>query len=279
MYSFLDDEKADKGAAIVLWLALWLTTLIHAGSTVGVIISTAKFPPGYEITPNWVSLLGQGPNSGSFWFYIIVLLFNVVFESSLKGHSTFVKSSYPFPDIQVSHVAAGLWLVLWLFGHLGSSNGWFAYPNKLGATFGTCLFFVFLQYFGTKNSFEEDGKLKDKAIPTKTEAVQPRTQITSSQPGLVVAQSKELVTAQVSTNTAPNQVGSSDSGISEKLLDYVRQNGQAKTGGLVEVLGSSKRTVIRNLNKLLADGKIIREGSGPGAVYRLNENPKEGKWN
>jgi hypothetical protein len=57
-------------------------------------------------------------------------------------------------------------------------------------------------------------------------------------------------------------------------LEHIRRNSQAKTGELVTVLGSPRRTVIRNLNKLLADGRLVREGNGPGAVYKLKKGLK-----
>jgi hypothetical protein len=190
--------------------------------------------------------------------------------------------SSPYPDYKFIQVAMLLWFPLWLFGHVGADSGHFVFPDQLGNTFKTCFVLWVVQFIiikalrdpeGFKKAFEDEPK------PAKVETPKPSGQTTSSQPNLVVSQPKDLVTAQVSSNTAPKQVGSGDSELTGKLLDYVRQKGQAKTSGLVVVLGSSKRTVIRNLNKLLADGKIIREGSGAGAVYRLNENPKEGKWN
>jgi hypothetical protein len=57
-------------------------------------------------------------------------------------------------------------------------------------------------------------------------------------------------------------------------LEHIRRTGQAKTGGLVEVVRSPRRTVIRNLNKLLANWRLVREGNGPGAVYKLNPGAK-----
>ncbi len=62
--------------------------------------------------------------------------------------------------------------------------------------------------------------------------------------------------------------------LSQKLLDYVRQKGQAKTGALVEVLGSPRRSVIRTLNQLIAEGRLVRQGNGQGAVYKINDSQK-----
>jgi len=69
----------------------------------------------------------------------------------------------------------------------------------------------------------------------------------------------------------PNPPLSKNNDLTQKLLDYVRKNGHAKTGALIEVLGSPRRSVIRMLNKLIADGRLVREGNGPGAVYKINE--------
>jgi hypothetical protein len=44
--------------------------------------------------------------------------------------------------------------------------------------------------------------------------------------------------------------------LSRKVLDYIRENGQAKTGSLVDALGMHKNLIIRNLNKLIEDGQI-----------------------
>jgi DNA-binding IclR family transcriptional regulator len=69
----------------------------------------------------------------------------------------------------------------------------------------------------------------------------------------------------------PNPPLSKNNDLTQKLLDYVRKNGHAKTGALIEVLGSPRRSVIRMLNKLIADGRLVRDGNGPGAVYKINE--------
>ncbi|HXL73225.1 MAG TPA: hypothetical protein VN963_06320 [bacterium] len=60
----------------------------------------------------------------------------------------------------------------------------------------------------------------------------------------------------------------------QKLLDYVRQNGQAKTGALVQALDSPRRSVIRTLNKLIAEGRLVRQGNGQGAVYKIKDSQK-----
>jgi DeoR/GlpR family transcriptional regulator of sugar metabolism len=72
----------------------------------------------------------------------------------------------------------------------------------------------------------------------------------------------------------PNPPLSKNNELTQKLLDYVRQNGQAKTGALVEALGIPKRTMVRTLNKLIAEGRLVREGNGQGAVYKINESQK-----
>lgn len=73
---------------------------------------------------------------------------------------------------------------------------------------------------------------------------------------------------------APKRVRSGKNESTQKLLDYVRQNGHAKTGALAEALGIPKRTVIRTLDKLIAEGRLVREGNGQGAVYKLNDSQK-----
>ena len=267
--SSMRTDLESKIESIVLWSFLWIATLVHAGLTVGVMVATAKFPPGYELSTNWVNLLSQGPTSVTFWFYIIVLGVSTVFESDFKGRLAYVKSSFPFPDIQYSHVAGVLWAVLWLFGHLGASNGWFTFPNKLGATFWTCLLFVFLQRSWNKSNYEEDlqKNSENAEAPQKTEIAKPLERVPISKP----------VSAAVPAASKPTVSDNAD--VTEKIIEYVRKNGHAKTGGLIGVLGTPRRTVIRNLNKLIEEGKLVREGHGAGAVYRLNDNPKEERFN
>lgn len=259
-------DKSDLKNSVYLWLFLWVMTLIHAGLMVGSILASAKFPPGYEIPPNWLPLLGPGASPASYWFYIGVLGANILSESSYKGPKTYVRSSFPFPDFLYSHVAVAFWTLFNLFAHIGSANGWFTYPNQLSHTFWSCLGLWFAQhlymkYLNDPEAFKKE--FEDEPKPAKAETPKPVVQALN--PTLPV--------------TASNKSVSNNAELTDKVLDYVRQNGQAKTSGLVGVLGSSKRTVIRNLNKLLADGKLIREGSGQSAVYRLNDNPKDGKWN
>jgi hypothetical protein len=267
MPSIIDDMyKEPKKTSVYFWLALWAITLIHAGLMVGAMLSSAKFPPGYEIPSNWLALLGPGASPGSYWFYIGILGINILWESSFKGPKTYIPSSFPFPNFLYSHVAVILWTVLDLFAHLGHANGWFLFPDQLSHTFWSSLGLWFVQYeymkylndpVAFKKEFEDE--------PKPAKAKTPKPVVQALNPTLPA--------------TASNKSVSNNAELTDKVLDYVRQNGQAKTSGLVGVLGSSKRTVIRNLNKLLADGKLIREGSGQSAVYRINENSKDGKWN
>jgi hypothetical protein len=235
---------------------------------VGAMLSSAKFPPGYEFPSNWLALLGPGASPGSYWFYIGILGINILWESSFKGPKTYIPSSFPFPNFLYSHVAVILWTVLDLFAHLGHANGWFLFPDQLSHTFWSSLGLWFVQYeymkylndpVAFKKEFEDEPKT------AKAEAPQPSVSVSAPNSNVAV--------------NNPNQTVSTNTDITEKVLDYVRQNGQAKSSGLIGVLGSPKRTVIRNLNKLLEEGKLIREGNGRNAVYRLNENPKDGKWN
>jgi hypothetical protein len=151
-----------------------------------------------------------------------------------------------------------LWAVLWLFGHLGSHKGWFTYPAWLGETFAMSIVIGIVQYRLMK-------AYKDPEVFKKEFGDEPKG--TSAAP-----QSKARV-------EHPYPLSSDDEEITRKLLEYVHQNGQAKTGGLVGVLGSPRRTVIRNLNKLIADGRLVREGNGASAVYRLNNYSKEDRLN
>jgi hypothetical protein len=269
MPSIIDDMyKEPKKTSVYFWLALWAITLIHAGLMAGAMLSNIKFPPGYEIPPNWINLLGQGANPGSFWFYIGILGVNILWESPYKGPKTYVPSSFPFPTFFCSYVAMGLWMVINLFAHLGLRTGWFPYPAQLSHTFWCSIGLAFVQfeYMSYLNDPVEFMKeFQNKPKPAKAETPQLSDTVPASNSNIGV--------------NNPNQTVSTNADITEKVLDYVRQNGQVKSSGLIGVLGSPKRTVIRNLNKLLEEGKLIREGNGRNAVYRLNGSPKDGKWN
>jgi hypothetical protein len=247
-------------------MALWVATLYHAGLTVWAILSTAKLPPGYEVPPRWVDIFGLGPTSESFWIYTVVLGINVIWESWIKGQKTFVPPT-PFPNYKYIQVALALWAVLWVAGHMGDGNVGkgvtFPVPDRLNDTFKACILLWVIQYLmikAIKNPKEFKEAFKDDPKPAKAEAASPQTKLALPQP-------------------AKNEVVPGKDPMTQKLLDYVRQNGQAKTGGLVGVLGSPRRSVIRTLNKLLAEGRLVREGSGAGAVYRLNENTKDDRFN
>jgi predicted HTH transcriptional regulator len=124
----------------------------------------------------------------------------------------------------------------------------------------TCLLLSAFQdsYFKKRRETEESQEvLEDKPQPVKAN----------------ISQTSPLV-AQPKLTPIPMDTGSND--LTQKLLDYVRKNGHAKTGALIEVLGSPRRSVIRMLNKLIADGRLVREGNGPGAVYKINDSQKQG---
>jgi hypothetical protein len=57
-------------------------------------------------------------------------------------------------------------------------------------------------------------------------------------------------------------------------MGYIRQKGQAGTGELSKDLGVSPRTVNYCQKNLLIEGRLVREGKGKAAVYRLKEGPK-----
>jgi hypothetical protein len=249
-----------KKISVYLWLGLWAVTILHAGLTLWAMLTTAQLPPGYQVPPAWVGLtLGASPTS--YWLYVIVLGANLVWEIRFKGTKTYVPSSYPFPDFLYSDIAVLLWLVLWTFGHLGQSNGWFTLPDQMGHTLATCaVLWVFQRGYilGQQNPDEETKEDE----PETAQAVYSPVKATSPSASPVIAQPK----------LAPKPSGNNES--IQKLLDYVGQNGQAKTGALAEAMGIPKRTMIRTLNKLIAEGRLVREGNGQGAVYKINDSHK-----
>jgi hypothetical protein len=242
-----------KDTSFYLWLGLWAVSLIHAGLTLWAMLITAQLPPGYQVPPAWAAL-NLGPSSSTYWLYVIVLAANLVWESRWKGKG-YVPSTFPFPDMLYGDVAVVLWGVLWAFAHWGHSNGWFAVPDHIGHTFATCVFLWALQ----RSTVESSRKPEEDQEDTEKESQLAQAPSTSARPAI----------------PQPKPALSQNNQSTEKLLDYVRQNGHAKTGALVEALGSPRRSVIRTLNKLIAEGKLVRQGNGPGAVYKLSDSPKE----
>ena len=61
-------------------------------------------------------------------------------------------------------------------------------------------------------------------------------------------------------------------------LDILKGLVQADPGislrAIAEAMGIHRRKVIRTLNKLIAEGKLVREGNGPGAVYKIKDSEK-----
>jgi hypothetical protein len=262
-------EMEGESTSLVLWFLLWAATVQHAGLTLWAMLSTAQLPPEYQISTGWTAFFGKGPSSETYWTYVIVLGINIIWESRFKGSKTYLRSSFPLPDFLYSGIALLLWLVLWAFAHLGQSNGWFPLPDQVGHTLATCaLLWLFQKGYVEKHRNPEEETTKDEPQPAQTAplSVQVTGRPTAS-PSVI--QSKPVPKRRLSKNNESTQ----------KLLDYVRQNGQAKTGALMEALDSPRRTVIRNLNKLLDEGRLVREGSGPGAVYRLKDSPKAEEQN
>jgi hypothetical protein len=69
----------------------------------------------------------------------------------------------------------------------------------------------------------------------------------------------------------PSDQVQTPAGLDEKLLEYIRQKGKAGTGELAKALEVSPRTVNYCQKKLLIEGRLVREGKGKAAVYRLKE--------
>jgi hypothetical protein len=243
-----------KDTSFYLWVALWVVTLIHAGLTLWAMFMTAQLPPGYQVPPAWVGL-NLGPNSSTYWLYVIVLAVNLVWESRWKGKG-YAPSTFPFPEMLYGDVAATLWGVLWVFAHWGHSNGWFAVPDQIGHTFATCAFLWAFQRSNVDSHRKPEEDQEDREE--------------ESQP----AQALIVPVKSAQPQPAPKPAASGNNDSTQKLLDYVRQKGQAKTGALVEALGIPKRTMVRTLNKLIAEGRLVREGNGQGAVYKINDSRK-----
>lgn len=63
----------------------------------------------------------------------------------------------------------------------------------------------------------------------------------------------------------------------EKLLEYVSSRGTARPHDLAQVLGIGKAALHRQLRKLEAEGRIIREGKAPRVVYRAYDPQGEAR--
>ena len=57
--------------------------------------------------------------------------------------------------------------------------------------------------------------------------------------------------------------------LTQQILDFIAKNGSVTTAQVVAMSGTTKRTTYRHLNRLVDDGKIVREGVPPSVVYRV----------
>jgi len=269
MLSFI--RGISKEISLFLWLMLWVTTLNHAGLTLWAMLSTANLPPDCQIPPGWFKFLPPGPDTQTYQFYLVALTANILWESWFKGSKTYVRSSFPFPDILYSYIAFIFWSLLWFFGKIGHSNGWFPFPARLDNTAADCIFLFMAQslYLDARRKAKESEEELDEPEPDEAGDVPPPV------PTPVKTEGKEPEPRKKApVPPAPEPLDSGDSESTRKVLEHIRRNGQAKTGALAAVVGSPRRTVIRNLNKLLTDGRLVREGRGPGAVYKLKPGSK-----
>ncbi len=60
----------------------------------------------------------------------------------------------------------------------------------------------------------------------------------------------------------------------ERIIQYIQQNGQATILDLTEHLGISRRGTTKQISKLLANGQLSKTGDPPQKVfYRLSQAP------
>lgn len=256
-----------------LWVGLWMVTLDYAGLTLWAMLSTASLPQDYQIPPGWIASMPSGPDAQAYWLYFGVLATNILWETWFKASKTYVPSSFPFPDMRYGTIALFLWVTLWILGQNGAANGWFKYPSHLGSNVWACFWLflaqkIYIRYRQNQDKFKEDGE----ESPTEAEAVPPPTP--APDPKVDGVRPKPAKSALVTSAVTSGASASGDSEFVRKVLEHIRLNGHAKTGVLVEASGHPRRTVIRILNKMLADGRIVREGNGSGAVYKLKSGMK-----
>ncbi len=57
--------------------------------------------------------------------------------------------------------------------------------------------------------------------------------------------------------------------LTQHILGYITKQGSVTTGQVVAMSGTTKRTTYRHLNRLVSEGKIVRQGVPPSVVYAL----------
>jgi hypothetical protein len=57
----------------------------------------------------------------------------------------------------------------------------------------------------------------------------------------------------------------------DKIITYLQKSGQTSPGKLVKLLKITEAGVYKQLKKLVADGLIIKTGSGPHVTYSFNK--------
>lgn len=54
-----------------------------------------------------------------------------------------------------------------------------------------------------------------------------------------------------------------------RILDHLRNNGEASVGELTETLGTSQQNVSKHLSALLTEGFVARRKRGTSSLYRI----------
>ena len=259
-------------------------TLCQVSSILWSIAHAAPLPENLRPPALWEHYLNPlGTASNLFQVYLAALIFNLFWDTLWNtllshDHSEHPKAGFFKPGL--GDYTLAFWVFLagaaHTFARTGASPKGFGY---LHPTLAACFLLWALQkavQWGWKQQRKPPvlhlvlkPQAKGTAIPSPA-----ISEAASTRPPELQQRGEPQVPAKV--RPKPPKVGlkakRQKEGL-EKLMAFIQSKGQAQTADMAEALGTTTRTILRYVKKLVAEGRLEKVGENKETAYRIKPVP------
>jgi hypothetical protein len=254
---------------------LWGATLYHAGLILWAMIYTAQISDNLKAPALWGRYVDpSGGTSTSFQLYLAALLLNLAWETLSKpGYSA--EAPFWLQDLGSGDFALIFWALFDGAARYSLKVGLNAnMPDYLNLTLVLGLLLWAIQKLAaaalrkTWLSRRPNPATQAQAVPQKPVLRPPADHPvppSSHEGGIQPSKQRPSKSGKRAQLQKDGQ---------EKLLDFIGSKGKAQKSEIAEALGIPSRTVVRYVQKLVAEGRLEKMGENKDTAYRIKPDPR-----